>query len=172
MATINQLSATDSLNGGDLLPVYKQNQGDARKAAMSLVASYVAGTLDLPVDISRSQYVAPTATGFSVAVTAANTWLILNPTNTFATGTIVLPSAVPDLSMVSIFTTQAITALTVSASGASVVGAPTTAAANTAFTLRYDAVTNSWYPENQNFISATAFGLSLINDPEIGRAHV
>lgn len=170
MATINQLSATDTLTGGDLLPVYKQNQGDARKAAMSLVASYVAGTLDLPVDISRSQYVAPTATGFSVAVTAANTWLILNPTNAFAAGTIVLPSAVPDLSMVSIVTTQSITSLTVSASGASVVGAPTTASANTAFTLRYDAVTNSWYPENQNFVAASAFMETLLDDPDAATA--
>jgi hypothetical protein len=164
MTNINQLSSMDTLSGGDLLAVWAQNNGDTRKAPMSLVATYVAGTIELPVDISRSQYAAPSATGFSVAVTSANTWLVLNPTNAFAAGTIVLPTGVPDLSMVSIVTTQAITALTVSTSGAAIVGAPTSATANTAFTMRYDAVTNSWYPENQNFVSATPFALTLLDD--------
>jgi hypothetical protein len=170
MTSINKLSALDTLTGGDLLAVWATGNGDTRKASMNLVASYVSGTLDLPVDISRSQYAAPSATGFTVAITSPNTWLVLNPTNAFAAGTIVLPNSVPDLSMVSIITTQAITALTVSVTGAAVVGAPTTAAANTAFTLRYDAVTNTWYQENQNFVSATAFGLSLINDPDAATA--
>jgi hypothetical protein len=170
MTTINKLSALDTLTGGDQLAVWATGNGDTRKASMNLVASYVSGTLDLPVDISRSQYAAPSATGFTVAITSPNTWLVLNPTNAFAAGTIVLPNSVPDLSMVSIVTTQAITALTVSVTGAAVVGAPTTAAANTAFTLRYDAVTNTWYQENQNFVSATAFGLSLINDPDAATA--
>ena len=170
MANINQLSSTSTLQAGDLLAVWAQNNGDTRKASMSLVSDYVAGTIDLPVDISTSQYSAPSATGFTVVIAAANTWLVLNPTNTFATGTIVLPTGVADLSMVSVVTTQAITALTVSVSGAAVVGAPTSAAANTAFTLRYDAVTNSWYPENQNFLSATAFALTLLNDPDAATA--
>jgi hypothetical protein len=161
MANINQLSSTSTLQAGDLLAVWGQNNGDTRKASMSLVSDYVVGTIDLPIDIMRSQYASPSATAFTVAITAANTWLVLTPTNAFATGTIALPSAVPDLSMVCIVTTQSITALTVSVSGASVIGAPTTAAANTAFTMRYDAVTNSWYPENQAFVTLSAFGQSL-----------
>lgn len=161
MANINQLSSTSTLQGGDLLAVWAQNNGDTRKASMSLVTDYVVGTIDLPVAIMQSQYSAPSATGFTVAVAAANTWLVLNPTNAFASGTIALPSAVPDLSMVCIVTTQSITALTVSAAGASVIGAPTIAGANTAFTMRYDAVTNSWYPENQAFVTLSAFGQSL-----------
>lgn len=170
MTNINQLSSMDTLSGGDLIPVWAQTNGDTRKAPMSLVASYVTGTIELPVDISRSQYSAPSATGFTVAVTSPNTWLILSPTNAFAAGTIVLPTGVPDLSMVSIVTTQAITALTVSTSGAAIVGAPTSATANTAFTMRYDALTNSWYPENQNFLGATAFALTLLNDPDAATA--
>ena len=161
MANINQLSSTSTLQGGDLLAVWAQNNGDTRKASLSLVSDYVVGTLDLPIDISLSQYASPSATAFTVAITAANTWLVLTPTNAFASGTIALPSAVPDLSMVCIVTTQSITALTVSAAGASVIGAPTTAGANTAFTMRYDAVTNSWYPENQAFVTLSAFGQSL-----------
>jgi len=161
MANINQLSSTSTLQGGDLLAVWGQNNGDTRKASMSLVTDYVVGTIDLPVAIMQSQYSAPSATGFTVAIAAANTWLVLNPTNAFATGTVVLPNSVADLSVVSIVTTKAITALTVSVSGAAVVGAPTSAAANTAFTMRYDAVTNSWYPENQAFVTLSAFGQSL-----------
>jgi homoserine kinase len=121
MTNINQLSSMDTLSGGDLLAVWAQNNGDTRKAPMSLVASYVTGTIELPVDINRSQYSAPSATGFTVVVSSPNTWLVLNPTNNFAAGTIVLPTGVPDLSMVSIVTTQAITALTVSTSGAAIV---------------------------------------------------
>ena len=170
MATINQLSSVSSLQGGDNLAVWDTSNGDSRKASITTLMNYINSQLELPVDISRSQYEAPSASGFTVAVTQANTWLVLNPTNPFAAGTIALPSNVADLSMVSIVITQDITSLTVSAAGASVVGAPTTAAQNTAFTMRYDAVTNSWYPENQNFISATAFGLSLINDPDAASA--
>ncbi len=170
MTTINRLSSTDTLTAGDLLAVWAQNNGDTRKASLTLLTDYVVGTIDLPVAIMKSQYSAPSATGFTVAVAAANTWLVLNPTNAFATGTVVLPNSVADLSVVSIVTTKIITALTVSVSGAAVVGAPTSAAANTAFTMRYDAVTNSWYPENQNFINATAFALTLLNDPDAATA--
>ena len=170
MTNINQLSSIDTLSGGDLIPVWATNNGDTRKSSLTLLASYINDQIELPVDISRSQYSAPSATGFTVAVTSPNTWLVLNPTNAFAAGTIVLPAGVPDLSMVSIVTTQAITALTVSTSGAAIVGAPTSAAANTAFTMRYDAVTNSWYPENQNFLSATPFALTLLDDPDAATA--
>jgi len=172
MTNINQLSSIDILSGGDLVPVWATNNGDTRKSSLTLLASYINDQIELPVDISRSQYSAPSATGFTVAVTSPNTWLVLNPTNAFAAGTISLPVGVPDLSMVSVVTTQAITALTVSTSGAAVVGAPVSAAANTAFTMRYDAVTNAWYPENQNFISATAFALSLLDDVNAAAARI
>jgi hypothetical protein len=161
MTTINKLSALDTLSPGDQFAIWAPNNGDTRRASLNLVTSYITGTLDLPIDINKSQYSAPSATGFTVAINEANTWLVLNPTGAFAAGTIALPSNVPDLSMVSIVTTQSITSLTVSVSGASVVGAPTTAGANTAFTMRYDAVTNSWYPENQAFVSLSAFGQTL-----------
>ena len=170
MTNINQLSSIDTLSGGDLIPVWATNNGDTRKSSLTLLATYINDQIELPVDISRSQYSAPSATGFTVAVTSPNTWLVLNPTNAFAAGTIALPNNVPDLSMVSIVTTQAITALTVSATGAAVVGAPVTAVANTAFTMRYDAVTNSWYPENQNFVSATPFALTLLDDANAAAA--
>jgi hypothetical protein len=170
MTSINKLSALDTLTGGDQIAVWATGNGDTRKASMNLVASYVTGTLDLPVDISRSQYAAPTATGFTVTITSPNTWLVLNPTNDFATGVIALPNSVPDLSMVSIVTTRSVTTFSVTASGAAVVGAPATIEANEAFTLRYDAVTNSWYPENKAVVNASAFMQTLLDDPDAATA--
>jgi hypothetical protein len=41
MATINQLSSLDTLQGGDQIPVYDQSNGDARKASMTTIANYV-----------------------------------------------------------------------------------------------------------------------------------
>jgi hypothetical protein len=170
MTTINKLSALDTLSGGDQLAVWATGNGDTRKASMNLVASYVTGTIDLPVDISRSQYAAPSTSGFTVAITLPNTWLVLTPTNPLAAGTIALPGNVPNLSMVSIVTTDTITSFNVTASGAAVIGAPTTLEANQAFTLRYDAVTNAWYPENQSVVNASLFMQTLLNDPNAAAA--
>lgn len=41
MATINQLSSVDTLQGGDQIPVYDQSNGDARKASMTTVLNYI-----------------------------------------------------------------------------------------------------------------------------------
>lgn len=170
MTSINKLSALDTLSGGDLLAVWATGNGDTRKASMTLLTSYITGQLDLPVDISRSQYAAPTTSGFNVTIQSPNTWLVLDPTNNFAAGGVTLPNSVPDLSMISIVTTRSVTAFSVTVSGAAVVGAPTTINANEAFTLRYDGVTNSWYPENQAIINATAFAQTLLDDPDAATA--
>ncbi len=170
MTSINKLSALDTLSGGDLLAVWATGNGDTRKASLTLLTSYINGQLDLPVDISRSQYAAPTTSGFNVTIQSPNTWLVLDPTNNFAAGGVTLPNSVPDLSMISIVTTRSVTAFSVTVSGAAVVGAPTTLNANQAFTLRYDGVTNSWYPENQAVINATAFAQTLLDDPDAATA--
>ena len=170
MTSINKLSSLDTLSGGDLLAVWATGNGDTRKASLTLLTSYINGQLDLPVDISRSQYAAPTTSGFNVTIQSPNTWLVLDPTNNFAAGGVTLPNSVPDLSMISIVTTRSVTAFSVTVSGAAVVGAPTTLNANQAFTLRYDGVTNSWYPENQAVINATAFAQTLLDDPDAATA--
>lgn len=41
MPTINQLSATNQLQPGDLVPIYSSTNGDARKASMSLVKEFI-----------------------------------------------------------------------------------------------------------------------------------
>jgi len=141
MATINQLSATDTLTGGDLLPVYKQNQGDARKCSITTLMGYV--NANVTTVTQNTQYAAPAATGFSVTVNTGNVWLILTPVSTYAAGAIVLPAGASDKDTVTVSCTQIVTSLTVS-SGASVVGAPTTLAANGFFTMRYDGVNSTW----------------------------
>lgn len=145
MTNINQLSSLDTIQLGDLLAVWSTNNGDTRKASMSLLLSFMQANLTLPGSLT-TQYAAPSATGFSVTVALGDTWLLLTPTGTFAAGTIVLPTSAADKSEVSVNCTQIVTALTVSAGGTTVTGAPTTlAAANAFFTMRFDAATNAWY---------------------------
>lgn len=144
MTNINQLSSMDSLSGGDLLAVWATSNGDTRKSSLTLLTSYMQTNLALPGSLA-TQYAAPSATGFSVTVSAANTWLLLTPTAGFAAGTIVLPTSAADKAEVSVNCTQIVTALTVSAGGTTVTGAPTALTANGFFTMRYDAATSAWY---------------------------
>lgn len=155
MTQINKLTRIDSVNAGDVLPVYAQNQGDARGAAVSVLQEYMQNNLTFDVGIQQytTQYAVPSATGFSVAITNSpdNVHLILTPTAGFAAGTIVLPAAAnaSDKQQVLVNSTQAVTALTISGNGAvSVTGAPTTLAANAFFTLKYDLPTSTWYRIN------------------------
>jgi hypothetical protein len=124
--------------------VWATGNGDTRKASLTLLTSYLQGVLSLPGVLS-TQYAAPSASGFTVTVSAADTWLLLTPTGAFAAGAIVLPSGSADKSEVNVNSTQAITSLTVSAGGTTVTGAPTTLAQNGFFTMRYDAATSAWY---------------------------
>lgn len=145
MTNINKLSALDTLEPGNLLAVWATDNGDTRKASINLLTTYLQGVLSLPGVLS-TQYAAPSANAFTVTIAAGDTWLILTPTGTFAAGTIVLPSAPADKAECSINCTQIVTALTVSAGGTTVTGAPTTlAAANEFFTMRFDAATSAWY---------------------------
>ena len=143
MSNINQLSTITTLVGGDLLPVWSTNNGDTRRASLTTLTTYMQSALTLPGELT-TQYAAPSATAFSVTISAGDTWLILTPTGTFANGAIVLPTGAADKSTVSVNCTQIVTLLAVT-SGNTVTGAPTTLAANGFFTMRYDAATAAWY---------------------------
>jgi len=148
MPTINQLNAVDTLTAADLVAIYSSNNGDARKASMSVVASFIQSLITVSDD-KITQYAAPSATGFSVQVNNAgqNVWLVLTPTGGFAAGTLILPALanVLDHQEILVNCTQAITALTINGNGATVTGAPTTLAANGFFRLRFDTITDTWY---------------------------
>ena len=149
MTTINKLTRTDSVSAGDVVPVYVQNQGDARGASMTVIAEFVLSTIELTGTDFVTQYALPAATGFSIQVnnTSENTHLIISPTGSFATGTIVLPAAANLIEgqQVMVTITQPVAALTVSPNGASIIGAPVGLVANQSFILKYDAASFTWY---------------------------
>lgn len=147
MANINQLSQLTTVSAGDLLPVYSQNNGDARKLAISALLTYFQQQFASPT--FATQAATPT-TGFSIAVqqVSSNTWLLLTPAGTLAAGTITLPlnSVTPDGQELLVSSTQVITALSVSLNGAAAAnGFPTTLAANGFFRMRFYQPANSWY---------------------------
>jgi hypothetical protein len=145
---IDKLSAKDTLAAADQVVIYSTTDGDARRASVTAVATAVQSLITAPDD-KVTQYSAPSASPFTTTVTQSGTsaWLILTPTGTLAVGTIALPasSVAVDRQEVLINCTQAVTALTVSATGANVTGAPSTLAANDSFRMRYDAATTTWY---------------------------
>jgi len=152
MPTINQLSTTTPA-ASDQVAIYSSANGDARKASFTSVATLMQGLLTFPstgFPQYTTQYAAPSATGFNVAVTGSgvNVWLILTPTAGYADGTITLPAVatVVDKQEILVNCTQQVTTLTFSANGASAVtGEPATLAADSFFRLRYDAATSTWY---------------------------
>ena len=128
-----------------MLPVYVQQNGDARKASVGLLADYIKDQLGGGAGFIN-QYAAP-LTGTTVQVQNGSTWLILTPAGTLAALTLQMPvqSTVTDGQEVLVNTTQTITALTLAGNGAAIVGAPTTLAANGSFRLRYEPVLKTWY---------------------------
>jgi len=148
MTTINQLNAADTINISDLLPIYSQQNGDARKVSAYQLAQFVAGQITVPDD-KITQYSAPALTGFTTQVNDASdsVWLIMMPTGTMAAGTIKLPAVAnaANRQEVLVNCTQIVTALTVDGNGATVTGAPSTLAANAFFRLRYESTLKTWY---------------------------
>jgi len=145
----NPYSTIDTVTVGDSVVLWRPSAANWYNASVSALTAY----LQTVITQGRSwttQYAAPSASPFTVTVTARTTdiWLILTPTGTLAAGTITLPAPGNsfDKQEISVNTTQAVTALTVAGNGATAVtGEPSTLAANAFFTLRYDAATSTWY---------------------------
>lgn len=151
MTAINNLTAQDSLGASDLFPLWSGSNGDTRRVALSVLVAFIQSQISSGAGFI-TQYAAPAATGFSVSVSpvtnGASMFLLLTPLAGYAAGTIVLPaqSTLQDGQEILVFTTQAVTTLTISLNGAiAALGAPTTLAANATFRLRYDGVYKTWY---------------------------
>lgn len=86
-------------------------------------------------------------TGFTVTMTVDQSVVSLNPAGTLATGTIVFPPTNVDGKTVSIFTSQTVTALTLSTSNSATFApaAVTTLAANGSIEYVYDLANNQWH---------------------------
>lgn len=148
MPSINQLNSIDQISGSDLLPVYSQANGDARKLSLTNFVNWLLTQQVTVQDNKVTQYAAPLAASTTqVQDTRTSTWLILTPAGTLATATIKLPPVgnVQDKTEVLVNCTQVITTLTIDANGGTVLGAPTTLAANGFFRLRFDIVLKTWY---------------------------
>ena len=154
MAYSQRLSSTDEINAGDSLSIYKQNAGDWRGTAISLLQAYLQANLTFPtmtgmVDFTK-QYFVPSATGFNALITngGANYWLVLAPTAIFANGAITLPAVanLVDNQEVLVTSSRAVTALAINLNGASAVqGGPTALTSGQFFRLKYDASGLTWY---------------------------
>ena len=149
---ISDYSTLSTPSAGDLLAVFDSGNSDTRKLSLSALSTYILAQSSVSgyKQEYTTQYAAPSLTDFSVQVTdgSDNIWLLLTPTDTFADGEIVLPSIANaiDKQEVTVFTTQEVTTLVVNDNGASnALGAPTSLQPNDSFTLRYDALTTTWY---------------------------
>jgi hypothetical protein len=148
MPTINQLSPLTQVSGGDQLPIYVPNNGDARRVSISQLLQYFQQSFASP---TLATSIFTPGSGFNVAVptpVAQQQWMLIQPAGTLATGTVTLPlnTQTPDGTEVLVTTTQQITTFTLAANGAAqLYGAPTTLAAQDNFRVRFVQATNSWY---------------------------
>jgi len=148
MPTINQLPYAGQVSTGDQLPIYSQNNGDARRLSVGALLQFFQKTFASP---ALAVNVYTPGTGFSIAVptpVSEQQWMLLQPASTLASGAVVLPLNVetPDGTEVLITTTQQITAFSLGLNGASAVyGAPAALSAEDFFRLRFVTATNSWY---------------------------
>jgi hypothetical protein len=86
------------------------------------------------------------ATGFSQTIANNCTTLLLKPSGTLASGTVVMPAAPVDGQIARVLSSQTITSLTVSpSSGQSVIGAPATTGPSAPFSMIYDLASTTWY---------------------------
>lgn len=163
MTTINQLTRASDLSAGDLFAMFSTGNGDARAVALSVLLQYIQDNFTQTVSASfvdyTTQYSAPSASGFNIAINAGspllvpptngqNVHLILTPVAGYAAGTVTLPAKAEciDKQEVLVNCTQQVVTLTVNGNGATAVtGKPAALAANDFFRLKYDAATSTWY---------------------------
>lgn len=142
----SKLNRTDRFDNGDLVVLWAGGDFDYRGISKDDFVKAIAD--DLNVGKPITQYAAPNATGFNVQIDSmiGDVHLILTPVAGYATGTITLPLSPIDKQTVLVNSTQAITTLTVTPqTDATIIGQPTTLAANGFFTLKFDAVLKRWY---------------------------
>jgi len=151
MTIINQLNSGDQISGSDLLPFWSQANGASRKISFTNFLNWLDDQAIATQDNKVTQYSAP-VTGATLQVTDSQNsiWLILTPAGTLAALTLKMPlsSNVLDKTEVLVNSTQVLTSLLFDANGATIVGAPSTLAANGFFTLRFDIVLQTWYRVN------------------------
>lgn len=147
---IDKLTRVSTLDATDLIALFSRGSGGDASTTLATLAAFVQTLLAAPGAMG-TQYAAPAASGFNVTivplVSGGNVFLPLRPGGAYAAGTVTLPelSTCIDGQEVLVTSTQAITTLTVAGNGSTVLGAPTTLAANGFFKLRFDGVFDAWH---------------------------
>ena len=148
MPKINELQILQDILAGDLVPFYSQSNGDTYTISTNNLALAIQSLIAINDDIV-TQYKAPSSTGFSIQINddSDSVWIILTPTGTLASGTLVFPIKSKCLHKQEIIvnSTQTITSLSGNGNGANLVGFPTTLVANSYFKMKYDIITGTWY---------------------------
>lgn len=148
MSTINQLDSIDQVSGSDLLVTWSQANGATRKISFTNFLNWLEDQEIATQDSKITQYAAP-VTGATLQITDSgqSVWLILTPAGTLSTLTLKMPlnTGVEDKTELLVNSTQIVTTLSFDANGGTIVGAPTTLAANAFFRLRFDVVLQTWY---------------------------
>ena len=168
MPTINQLASISQVNGSAQIPVYDQNNGDARKMSVNTLLDYFQTSFAAPT-VATNLYT-PGA-GFNITVptpVAEQQWMLIQPAGTLATGTVTLPlnTGVPDGTEVLITSTQTITAFTIALNGAAAIyGNVSTLTAGAAVRYRYYLATNSWYNITNETAGFNAAIQDFLNNP-------
>jgi len=168
MPLIPQLPLLNQLSGGDQFPVYSLQNGDARRVSVTSLLEFFQDNFADPNYLTIIN--APTNSGFNIQLGAQtqNVFLIINPTGTFAAGTITLPPVAScfDGQQIVVACSQVINTLTITPNGSTVIGAPNAFSAGGFFTLRFDLLQSSWYTVSANQAStfATLTLTSGIND--------
>ena len=148
MSDIYNLNSIDQIAGSDLLAAWSQANGASRKISFTNFLAWINTQGIEAQDNKITQYSAPlTGATLQINESGSSVWLVLTPAGTIAALTLNLPlnTAVTDRTELLVNSTQIVTALSFNANGATVVGAPTTLAANGFFRLRFDIVLQTWY---------------------------
>ena len=148
MSSPVQLSTASTLSSSDQIIFYSTINGSTRRASLATFLEWIESAWMSPA--FQRVTASPTLAGFTLALpaTANSLFVLLTPTGTMATGTIVLPAAATaaDGQEIVLYTSQEVTALTFTLNGATAVGgAPTGIQAGASLTLRYDALSVAWY---------------------------
>ena len=149
MAAFNRLPSVASVGASDKVALFSQSLGADAVATLMTLLAWLQDQLTSSGDFI-SQYSSPSSAGFSIAVSPAvvggNVFLLVTPTGSLATGTIVLPDEETRVhgQEVKVVVTAVVSTLTVTSENATVVGTPLLSGVPF-FTFRYDAVTTTWY---------------------------
>lgn len=144
----SKLTRTDVVAAGDLVVLYKNNQGDYRGIPDSDFVNYLKTQFGQVSFATQNVVVAASGTNVNITDNGSNIWAIIRPAAAYAAMTITLPALANavDGQEVMVFCTRQITTLTVNGNGAvDVLGEPSALAADDHFKLRFDSASSSWY---------------------------